>query len=133
MSANDLPPGATRPAVLRDHADLDRLDGRSVEVIGRYEAIASPRKGPPDPAAARDHAVIVLDDGTRLYLDPLGSPAARRPAVEIETFDGRLVRVAGIARRQMPAGGATLVAPCLEGATIAGSASGQDDPGRASS
>jgi hypothetical protein len=116
-------------ARLRLGGDIERLDGGRVEAVGRYEAIANPRKGPPAADAKRDHAVIVLVDETRLYLDALGSPAARRPRAELEDFDGLQVRVVGTVRRQMPATGATLLAPCLEEATVVGIAASPDAAG----
>lgn len=113
---------AARTAIVHGHADIERLDGRRVEASGRYEAITRPRQGPPAADAPRDHAVIVLGDGSRIYLEALGTPAAQRPAAEREAFDGRDVRVSGTARRQMPAAGATLLAPCLEGVAVLGPA-----------
>jgi hypothetical protein len=132
MSGSGLP-GATGPALVRAFADLERLDGRPVEAVGRYEAIVAPRKGEPASTEPRDHAVIVLGDGTRLYLDALGSPAARRSKDELDACDGVEVRVAGTARRQMPAEGATLLAPCLEAARVIGPAGSAEDPGNLAS
>jgi hypothetical protein len=94
--------------------EFDRADGRAVEAVGVYEAVAKPRKGPPDPSAPRDHAVIVLADGTRVWIEPTHSPSATRSEQERRRLDGRRTRAAGTARRRMPAKGASLIAPCLQ-------------------
>jgi hypothetical protein len=117
MSATNESTDASRPAVVRNRSDVERLDGRPVEAVGQYQAIARPRKGPPTTDAPRDHAVLVLDDGTWLFLEPLGSPDAVRTADERRAFDGVPVCAAGTARLQMPAKGATLVAACIEDIT----------------
>jgi len=109
--------GVPRPGVVRDRADLERLDGMQIETTGRYASIPRPRPGPPDPDAPRDHAVLVLEDGTWLFLEPLGRPDAVRTAEERGALEGARVRATGTARRQMPSAGATLIAPCLENVT----------------
>lgn len=61
----------------------------------------------------KDHAVLRLDDGTRVYLEALDSRKSRRSATELKRFNGRRVYVRGKAHKQMPARGASLIAPCL--------------------
>jgi hypothetical protein len=57
--------------------------------------------------------VVVLDDGLAVWLEPLESAASQRPPDELVRFDGRTVRVRGIAHEIMPASGQSLLAPCL--------------------
>lgn len=94
-------------------ADLARYDGQVVRAVGLYTAIAAPRKGPPAPGAPLDHAVLVLPDGTRVYLEAFGTAQARRPAGERARFDGRRIIITGVAHKIMPSSGQSLVAPCL--------------------
>ncbi len=98
---------------VRTKEDVNRLDGQSVVAIGRYEAIAKPMKGKVKKELPKDHAVLRLSDGTRVYLEALDSRRSRRPQAELDQFNGRQVYVAGIAHQQMPARGAGLIAPCL--------------------
>jgi hypothetical protein len=100
-------PNVTTGAAFNAH------DNRSIRVEGTYRAIAMPRKGPPSPAAARDYAILALSDGAQVYLEPLDSPAARRPQQERARFDGKPVVVTGTAHRIMPSQGQSLIAPCL--------------------
>ena len=101
------------PDRIRERADIERLDGERVSAIGRYVAIHAPVKGDLDPTGERDHAVVVLDDDTQVYLEPIDDPRSARPSDEIDRLDGQLVLVIGRMHRYMPARGATLVAPCL--------------------
>ena len=98
------------PDRIRDRADIERLDGERVHAIGRYEAIAAPVKGDLDPTAERDHAVIVLDDDTAVFLEAVDDPRSARPGDEIDRLDGQRVLVIGRVHRYMPARGATLMA-----------------------
>lgn len=100
---------------VRSKADIAAHDGQSVTAWGRYRAVAAPRKGPPDPQASRDRAVIVLTDNTEVYLEPIDSPKAKRPSEERQRCEGKKVRVTGTAHRVMPTHGAGLIAPCIRG------------------
>lgn len=97
---------------------LDQLQARSGErviAVGRYRAVQRPRQGPPDPHAPCDRAVLVLDDGTEVFLEPLDESASLRPQPERRRLDGRRVRVCGTAFKLMPSRGEGLIAPCIAG------------------
>ncbi len=104
---------AQEPDVVRTREDLTRLDGQAVTAIGVYEAIAQPMKGKVKKELPKDHALLRLDDGTRVYLESLDSRKSRRREAELNRFDGRRVYIYGTAHKQMPARGASLIAPCL--------------------
>lgn len=101
------------PELVRERADIERLDGEVATVVGRYEAIAAPTKGLPDPSAERDRAWVVLDDGLQVYLEAMDDPRAQRPAEELDRLDGQEVRATGVLHRYMPAEGASLISPCV--------------------
>lgn len=100
-------------SVVRYGDELAAHDGERVVVRGRYRSLAEPRKGPPLPEAPKDHAVIVLADGTDVFLEPLYSPEARRSPEERQRFEGLTVRASGTAHRIMPSRGESLIAPCI--------------------
>ena len=102
------------PPVVERLDALVARDGLLVTACGRYRAIAEPRQGPPDPDAPRDRGVIILADGTEVFIEPMDSPAARRSHEERERFDGKRVCMTGIARKIMPAQGQSLIDPCIE-------------------
>jgi hypothetical protein len=93
--------------------EVARAAGREVVAHGRYEAAPRPRKGTAPNLSPFDRAVLRLDDGARLWLEPLEAPASVRPAGERERLDGRAVRARGVAHRVMPASGASVLDPCL--------------------
>lgn len=94
-----------------------RADGLPVVAVGRYVAVPRPVKGISPLPRPADHAVLLFDDGTGVYLEPLDSPASTRPEDERARFDGRRVRVTGVAHQRMPSRGASLVDPCLSEVT----------------
>jgi hypothetical protein len=98
---------------VRSAGDIARHDRSPVIVEGRYEAIARPRKGGAPPGAPHELAVVVLEDGTRIYLEPLDSEHAVRPRDERHRFDGQAVQVTGVMHAIMPSRGQSLIAPCL--------------------
>ena len=102
---------------VRTLVDLDRLDGRVVVAVGVYRAIAQPIKGRARREAKKDRAVLRLDDGLDVYLEPLDAPASRRVASELRRFDGQRVRAQGRAHKLMPSRGEGLIAPCLADVT----------------
>jgi hypothetical protein len=64
----------------------------------------------------KGHAVVVMQDGTEVHLEPSWAPEAIRPAREIERFDGRLVKVTGtvhVTGPEPPEPSAHLVAPTI--------------------
>lgn len=100
-------------ALVKMIEDLTRLDGQVVVAVGYYEAIPQPMKGQVQQELPKDHAVLRLDDGTEVFLEALDSRKSRRRATELRRFNGRRVYVRGTAHKQMPARGASLIAPCL--------------------
>lgn len=107
---------ASLPRVL-ERADIERLDGQTVRVCGHYQAIPRPRPGGPAPDAQRDHAILVLRDGTHVYLETLFTEAAVRPPAERARLDGKPVCAEGTLHRIMPSKGQGLLAPSLSNLT----------------
>lgn len=95
--------------------ELNRLDGQRAEVVGVYRAVERPVKGIVRAPRPKDHAMLLLEDGTQVYLEPFESPASQRPASELDQFDGKRVRITGIVWRRMPARGESPLAPCIAG------------------
>jgi hypothetical protein len=98
---------------VRTKEDIARLDGRPALVVGRYEAVGRPVRGRSPSPGAKDHAQVVLSDGTRVYLEPYDRPASRRPAEERRACDGKMVVVTGTVFRVMPSSGQSPIAPCI--------------------
>jgi hypothetical protein len=98
---------------VRSSGDVKRHDGSRVIAEGRYEAIARPRKGGPASGAPHELAVVVLDDGTRVYLEPIDAESAVRSRDERQRWDGQQVQVAATIHGIMPSRGQSLIAPCL--------------------
>lgn len=105
------------PVQVHTFADLKQFDGQLVVAHGIYRAVARPVKGALR-SEPKDRAVLQLDDGTDVYLEPLDSQRSPRAAAELRRFDARRVRVEGTAHQQMPARGQSLIAPCLAGVTL---------------
>jgi len=101
--------------IARTKTDVARLDGRRAVAVGYYRAIPRPVKGATSETGPTDRAVLELDDGARVYLEPLDSLQSVRPADERESFDGRRVRVQGVLHARMPSQGQSLIAPCITG------------------
>jgi hypothetical protein len=100
---------------VRTREELTRASGSPVVVHGRYEARPVPVRGTAPPPLPIDRAVVLLGDGTSVWLEPLHEPASLRPADERDRFDGVAVRVRGIAHELMPYIGESPLAPCLSG------------------
>lgn len=98
---------------VRTLPELVAASGSPVVAHGRYEAQPVPVRGVAPPPRPADRAVLVLDDGTDVWLEPLDAEASVREADERERLEGKAVRAAGIAHERMPAAGESLVAPCL--------------------
>jgi hypothetical protein len=101
---------------VRVAADMRRFEGRAVIAIGAYRAVAMPVKGAVS-GGPKLHAVVQLEDGTDVYIEPLDSRESRRKATELRRFEGRRVRVHGVAHSVMPSQGQGLIAPCLSHVT----------------
>ena len=93
-------------------ADLRSADGIFVTAYGRYAAVPFPVRGGSRDLPA-DRAVIVLNDGTPLWLEPLDQQASVRAEDERRRLDGVLVRVHGLLHRVMPSIGQGVLEPCL--------------------
>ena len=93
-------------------ADLLRLNNRRVQIVGKYVStpqkhptventnVVDPITGKPILQASYTTVNIKLADGT---LVPLYSPLnklSNRPAKEVQSFDGKLVRIVGLLARQ---------------------------------
>jgi hypothetical protein len=102
---------------VRTRVELERLDGRVVVAVGVYRAIAQPVKGLVRSESKKDHAVLRLDDGVDVYIEPFHVTASRRSAFELRRFDGKRVRAQGRAHSLMPSPGEGLIAPCLADVT----------------
>jgi hypothetical protein len=104
------------PVVMRTE-DIAAADGRAVEVVGVYRGIPVPTKGPrrDDDTRPKEYAIIMLDGGGSVYLEPFATRAAIRSEEERSRFDGRKVRVTGTLHKIMPATGQSLLAPCVAG------------------
>ena len=98
---------------VRTREDLVRADGRQVTIHGRYEAIRKPIPGGAHIERPKDHATVVLTDGTVVFLEPLYADAATRPAEELTRYEGAQVKARGNIYKIMPARGGSLIAPCL--------------------
>jgi hypothetical protein len=101
------------PDLVENGDDLRRADGKRVVAKGRYCPTFLPIRGALHRRLPEDRAMLILADRTTLYLDPLDSPQSVRPPSEIARFNGKRVRVNGIAHKIMPSIGEGLLAPCL--------------------
>jgi hypothetical protein len=100
---------------VRTREELVAAGGGPVVVHGRYEARERPVRGTQPPPRPFDRAVVVLDDGVAVWLEPLDEGTSVRPPDELERFDGATVSVRGTAHERMPAHGESPLAPCLSG------------------
>jgi hypothetical protein len=81
---------------------VDSHGGERVSVRGIYSLIDSGKHDADQPPVYDGHAVIILEDGTRVLLEPLGSPNSIRPEEEINRFAGRMVVVTGVLTKLPP-------------------------------
>ena len=98
--APEMTPDDATQNLVRNRADLLRLDGRRGQVTGEYRVIPRPARG--NAPSPEDYAVVVLADGTSLFLETFATPLAQRPAAERQRFNGRRVRVVGTIHQRMP-------------------------------
>lgn len=92
--------------------DLAGFDGVEALVQGTYRAVPRPVRGS-DQGRPLDRAVVVLDDGARVYLEPLDEPTSIRPDDERERLEGRWIAVRGIVHEYMPSRGQAPLSPCV--------------------
>ena len=100
---------------VRTREELVAASGSLVVAHGRYEARSVPVRGIDPPAHPVDRAVIVLEDGLSVWLEPLDARTSVRPPDEQERFAGATVTVRGTAHERMPAQGESPLSPCLSG------------------
>ncbi|MBL8473297.1 MAG: hypothetical protein KF778_04005 [Rhodocyclaceae bacterium] len=82
-----------------------------VEGIYQQEDVRMMQVNPP--VLHLGHAVLVLDDGCRVFLYPPASPAALRDAAEIRRCENRRTRASGVILPRIPQDDAVQQAPCL--------------------
>lgn len=101
--------------IIRDIAGLAARAGETARVEGVYQPIDVRRDQTP-PASYAGHAMLVLDDGTRVLLGAVWDPTARRSADEHTRLDGRRAIATGVVHPlgvEPPGGGAVPELPCL--------------------
>jgi hypothetical protein len=98
---------------VRLEGDATTFAGQQVIVEGRYqqEDVRMMQVNPP--VLHQGHVVLVLDDGSRVFLYPPASRDSLRDPVEIRRFEGRLVRAVGVILPRIPQEGSVQNAPCL--------------------
>jgi hypothetical protein len=101
------------PPLIDGLEDFLRHNGQPVRLAGRYRSVPAPLRGVRRPDAVADHAMLLLQDGAKVYVEALGSGRARRPDEERAQFEGRDVVMTGIAHATMPMAGSRLDSPCL--------------------
>ncbi|MBA3240810.1 MAG: hypothetical protein H0T60_06245 [Acidobacteria bacterium] len=99
--------------VVRGMADISAHDGRRVTLHGEYRAIPVPTRGGNDPGDPLEYAVVVLEDGTEVFLETFNTPEASRPPEELRRFDRRRVVAVGTIHLLMPVTGEGLMEPSL--------------------
>jgi hypothetical protein len=102
-----------RAPVVRGTADIAAHDGRRVTLHGEYRAIPAPARGGNEPGDPLEYAVVVLEDGTEVFLETFDTPEASRPPEELRRFDRRRVAAEGTLHRLMPVGGEGPMEPSL--------------------
>lgn len=114
------PSARARPQpVVRVERDLLRLDGTLAEVRGEYQPVPRPMRRVSATKGAPTFAVVMLEDGTHVYLEPNDAPSAEPCAPgERAQFAGKHVIVHGVVHRYMPSKGQSLLAPCVSGVDV---------------
>jgi hypothetical protein len=110
--ASDKAADAEEPLV-RQGTDFAAHDGKRVTAAGRYQSVVAPQKGAAAPDVPKDRALLVLEDGTEIFLEPMDSPKALRSAAERRQLEGKKIHATGTAHRIMPSRGESVIAPCL--------------------
>jgi seryl-tRNA(Sec) selenium transferase len=111
--------------VVKAEAEIAALAGKKAYIEGTYEQedVRMMRVKPETLFAG--HAVVVLEDGCRVFLYPPAQSEARRSKQEIKRFEHKKVRALGVILPTIPQDGAVQKAPCLveiESIALAGSA-----------
>lgn len=92
---------STVASPVRTAEQLAQADGKRATLIGLYRRLDA-RQNQEPPPVYRGHALLVLSDGERVYLEPSWSDAAIRSAAEQASFDGQRVELTGIVHRDVP-------------------------------
>jgi hypothetical protein len=96
-------------------AEIRSFNKKQVRLIGTYHSAAlyqGPKRKDVDPV----QAVIRLDDGEDVLVEPNWSPASRRDQSERDQFDHRRVAVEGSIHMRCPESPepqASIVGPCI--------------------
>lgn len=103
--------------IVRVRADIEPNELEDVRLHGRYRQF-DVRMRKTDEPLFTGHAVVELQDGARVLLEPIWDALARRPPQEIARFDGKLVAVVGLLFPVAPSshddpGTANLSMPCV--------------------
>jgi hypothetical protein len=99
--------------VVRNMVEISAHDGELVSVFGEYRAIPMPEKGGSSPGAPLEYAVVVLADGTRVFLESYNTPAAVRSSEERQRLNHKEVIASGVIHRFMPLRGQGLMEPSI--------------------
>ena len=104
--------------VVTAHDQIAALDGQTVTVHGTYTPVEVRRRHPRDtrPPDLQGHVALVLEDGRKVFLEPVWSPDALRPDPERAQLTGVAVAVTGTLHATMPEPEvpvASLTAACL--------------------
>jgi hypothetical protein len=108
-----VPPVAEREA--RSRAEVDAASGRRARIVGEYVEVDLRQKPKGDPQYL-GRAGILLDDGTRVLLEPGWSRDGLRSAEERRRFAGKRVEAVGILWSRPPPPPEPLaypLSPCL--------------------
>ena len=101
----------SRDKSIRTLEDVIHRDGSPGEVYGEYRVIRRPVRG--NAPSPEDYAVVVLTDGTSLFLESFATPQAQRDPVERQRLNGRQVRIVGTIHRRMPTKGQGPIGPSV--------------------
>lgn len=91
-------------ATVTAHAQIAALDGRSVVVVGTYTQVEVKRRHPRDtrPPEYVGHVALVLEDGRKIFVEPVWSDDAIRSEKERAELDGKPVAAHGVLHATMP-------------------------------
>jgi hypothetical protein len=84
--------------VVKNRADLARLSGKKVKLVGYYTSQSEQPKvtGNPDFKGVYIKSQIVLEDGTVVHIFPSWNKQSLRSASEVENYQGKIVEATGI-------------------------------------
>lgn len=108
MSEDDVP-------VVTTSKDIEDNEGELVHVVGMYRLMDVRKRADPPPVY-KGHALVELEDGTRVCLMPPWSGDAIRPQEERDQYADQKVVVHGYIVGEAPpdpSGGASIVMPCM--------------------